>query len=50
MKQENKSGTYVFDKKTGRVVKISNEVPSVKKEHKHVCQGNCCRNANCPKD
>jgi len=30
-KKENKTGRYVYDKKTGKVVKISDEIVGVKK-------------------
>ncbi|MCI7043850.1 hypothetical protein [Candidatus Avelusimicrobium faecicola] len=40
--KENNTGTYVFDKKTGKMVKISSNVPSVQKgKGGHVCHG-CC--------
>ena len=38
---EAKTGTYVYDKKLGKVVKVSDRVPSVKKSAGHVC-GGCC--------
>lgn len=38
---EAKTGTYVYDKKLGKVVKVSDRVPSVKKSVGHVC-GGCC--------
>ena len=37
------TGTYVYDKKLGRVVKISNDIPSVAKRAGHEnCGGPCC--------
>ncbi|WP_428073714.1 hypothetical protein [Candidatus Avelusimicrobium aviculae] len=40
--KENNTGTYVYDKKLGKMVKISSCVPSVSKQGKgHVCHG-CC--------
>ena len=39
---ENNTGTYKFDPKTGKVVKVSKEVPScTKKAHTGPC-GGCC--------
>ena len=38
---ENATGTYVYDKKLGKMVKVSDRVPSVNKLAKHVCNG-CC--------
>ncbi|MDD6173914.1 MAG: hypothetical protein ACI352_06775 [Elusimicrobiaceae bacterium] len=38
--ENNNTGKYVFDKKTGKVVKISDEVPSLSKKE-HSC-GPCC--------
>lgn len=38
---EAKTGTYVYDKKLGKVVKVSDRVPSVKKSAGHIC-GGCC--------
>lgn len=38
---EAKTGTYVYDKKLGKVVKVSDRVPSVKKSASHIC-GGCC--------
>lgn len=37
------TGTYVFDKKLGKLVKISDKIPSCKKASAaHHCCGNCC--------
>ncbi|MDR0952675.1 MAG: hypothetical protein LBM71_00550 [Elusimicrobiota bacterium] len=44
---KNNTGTYAFDKKTGKIIKISDNVPSVKKESGHTC-GNGCGCHNCP--
>ncbi|WP_428066915.1 hypothetical protein [Candidatus Proelusimicrobium volucris] len=39
----NNTGRYVFDKKTGKVIKISDDVPSLNKKDHHCdsCCG-CC--------
>jgi hypothetical protein len=42
MKNNNNSGTYIVDKKTGKVVKVSDNIPSAKKSGGHVCGGGCC--------
>ncbi len=40
--KENNTGTYVYDKKLGKMVKVSSCIPSLnKKEGAHVCHG-CC--------
>ncbi|MBR3631929.1 MAG: hypothetical protein IKN49_02540 [Elusimicrobiaceae bacterium] len=39
----NNTGTYKFDPKTGKVVRISDKVPScAKKGSTHTCCGGCC--------
>lgn len=38
----NHTGTYVFDKKLGKLVKISDQIPSCKKGAAHHCCGECC--------
>lgn len=40
--KENNTGTYVYDKKFGKMVKVSSCVPSLSKQNAgHVCHG-CC--------
>lgn len=36
------TGTYVFDKKLGKLVKVSDKIPSCKKGSSHTCCGECC--------
>lgn len=48
MKELN-TGTYVYDKKLGKVVKVSNKVPSVQGTKKHECHG-CCGHCGCHGD
>ena len=37
------TGTYIYDKKTGKLVKVSDKIPSCSKNSKgHSCCGNCC--------
>ena len=36
------TGTYIFDKKLGKLVKVSNQIPSCKKGTSHPCCGGCC--------
>ena len=37
------TGTYVFDKKLGKLVKVSDKIPSCKKTTgAHHCCGACC--------
>lgn len=36
------TGTYVFDKKLGKLVKVSDKIPSCKKGTAHPCCGGCC--------
>ncbi|MBQ3667375.1 MAG: hypothetical protein II913_04885 [Elusimicrobiaceae bacterium] len=36
------TGTYVYDKKLGKMVKISDRIPSCQKGKSHTCCGNCC--------
>ncbi len=38
---DSKTGTYVYDKKLGKMVKVSDRIPSCKKEN-HTCCGHCC--------
>ncbi len=45
MKDE-KTGTYVYDKKLGKMVKISDRIPSVKKSGGSCC-GGCCGHCGC---
>ena len=51
MSQTNNTGTYVYDKKLGKVVKVSSRVPSVsiQKSAPHVCNG-CCGHCACHDD
>lgn len=43
----NNTGTYVYDKKLGKVVKVSDRVPSASKNTApHVCNG-CCGHCAC---
>ena len=49
--QENKTGTYVYDKKLKKMVKVSSAVPSLqKKQGGHTCCGGCCCHSSCPHD
>lgn len=36
------TGTYIYDKKLGKMVKVSDQIPSCKKGHQHTCCGDCC--------
>ncbi|MBR4355456.1 MAG: hypothetical protein IKP96_02640 [Elusimicrobiaceae bacterium] len=49
----NNTGTYIYDKKLGKVIKISGRVPSLQTEatqqHSHVCSG-CCGHCGCHED
>lgn len=47
--KEEKTGTYVYDKKSGKMVKISDRIPSVKKSGGHCC-GGCCGHCGCHED
>ncbi|MDD7502326.1 MAG: hypothetical protein PUK74_04770 [Elusimicrobia bacterium] len=38
---EQKTGTYVYDKKTGKMVKVSDRIPSVSKGKGHTCGAGC---------
>ena len=38
------TGTYIIDKKTGKLVKISERASSVKKQAHTCCEGCCCHN------
>lgn len=42
----NNTGTYIYDKKLGKVVKVSDRVPSKVKSTGHVCNG-CCGHCAC---
>lgn len=46
---QNNTGTYVYDKKLKKVVKVSDRVPSVGKSAAHVCNG-CCGHCACHED
>lgn len=47
---QNNTGTYVYDKKLGKVVKVSDRVPSTAKTAApHVCNG-CCGHCGCHDD
>ncbi|MGB2579006.1 hypothetical protein AAIR98_000925 [Elusimicrobium simillimum] len=45
--KDSSTGTYKFDPKTGKVVKVSADIPKTAKTdggqcpHKHVCGGHC---------
>ena len=46
-KKESKTGKYVYDKKLGKVVKVSDEITGIKKGGKagdggHSCGNGCC--------
>jgi len=42
-KSSKSTGTYVYDKKLGKVVKVSDDIPSLSKSHGHDhCSGPCC--------
>lgn len=47
--KEEKTGTYVYDKKLGKVVKVSDRIPSVNKSGEHAC-GGCCGRCGCHDD
>ncbi len=53
MNQNDPTGTYIYDKKLGKVVKVSNRVPSVNSSanasHAHECNG-CCGHCACHDD
>lgn len=38
------TGTYIIDKKTGKLVKISERASTVKKQGHTCCDGCCCHN------
>ena len=49
--KEKKTGKYVYDPEIGKVIKVSDEIPGLKKEthssssecpHKHHCCDGCC--------
>ena len=43
------TGRYMYDKKLGKVVKISGDIPSLKKSRGHEnCGGPCCSGGACP--
>lgn len=49
---QNNTGTYIYDKKLGKVVKVSDRVPSRQKSATaahHVCNG-CCGHCACHDD
>ena len=48
---QQKTGTYVYDKKLKKVVKVSDNIPSVKSSagSGHVCNG-CCGHCACHED
>ena len=48
-KKEEKTGTYVYDKKLGKMVKVSDRIPSVHKAA-HSCCGGCCGHCGCHDD
>lgn len=46
-KKESKTGKYVYDKKLGKVVKVSDQITGLKKGGSagnggHCCNGGCC--------
>lgn len=43
---QNNTGTYVYDKKLKKVIKVSSDVPSVARGGGHVCNG-CCGRCGC---
>lgn len=45
----NNTGTYVYDKKLKKVVKVSDRIPSIGKSAAHVCNG-CCGHCGCHED
>ena len=47
--KEEKTGTYVYDKKLGKMVKVSDRIPSVKKSGGSCC-GGCCGHCGCHDD
>ncbi len=53
MSENSTTGTYIYDKKLGKVVKISDRIPStaagVAKSEGHVCNG-CCGHCACHDD
>jgi hypothetical protein len=47
--KESKTGTYVYDKTLGRVVKVSSDIPSLHKHAGHEnCSGPCCSGGAMP--
>ena len=38
------TGTYIIDKKTGKLVKISDRASAVKRQGHTCCGGCCCHN------
>lgn len=40
--KESATGTYVYDKKLGKMVKVSDRIPSCQKSSGGHCCGNCC--------
>lgn len=47
-KKESKTGRYVYDKKLGKVVKISNEIVGVKKSNGSSSGFSCPSGGCCP--
>jgi hypothetical protein len=48
MNKINNTGTYIYDKKAGRVIKVSDAVPPYKKDKGHTCCNGCrCRGNSC---
>ena len=46
---QNNTGTYVYDKKLGKIVKVSDRIPSAKGQKEHHC-GGCCGHCACHGD
>ena len=46
---QNNTGTYVYDKKLGKIVKVSDRIPSAKGKKEHSCNG-CCGHCACHDD
>lgn len=43
--ENNNTGTYIYDKKLQKMVKVSDRIPSAQKRH-HSCNG-CCGHCGC---
>jgi hypothetical protein len=41
MSEKSITGTYVYDKKLGKMVKVSDRIPSASKKEGGCCCGNC---------